>query len=138
MADIKNVFDIAGRSMAAQLVRLNTIASNLANAGNVAASEETAYRAMKPVFVTQYADTVKESGISTTSIEGITTTDRKPERVYMPNHPIADDSGFVYQAAVNMEEEFIEMTETNRQYQNNVEVVTTLRALMMRTINMGK
>ena len=138
MAEIRNVFDIAGRSMAAQLVRLNTIASNLANAGNVAASEETAYRAMKPVFVTQYADKVKESGISTTSIEGITTTDRKPERVYMPNHPIADDSGFVYQAAVNMEEEFIEMTETNRQYQNNVEVVTTLRALMMRTINMGK
>ena len=138
MAEIRNVFDIAGRSMAAQLVRLNTIASNLANAGNVAASEETAYRAMKPVFVTKYADTVKESGISTTSIEGITTTDRKPERVYMPNHPIADESGFVYQAAVNMEEEFIEMTETNRQYQNNVEVVTTLRALMMRTINMGK
>ena len=138
MAEIRNVFDIAGRSMAAQMVRLNTIASNLANAGNVAASEETAYRAMKPVFVTQYADTVKESGISTTSIEGITTTDRKPERVYMPNHPIADESGFVYQAAVNMEEEFIEMTETNRQYQNNVEVVTTLRALMMRTINMGK
>ena len=138
MAEIRNVFDIAGRSMAAQLVRLNTIASNLANAGNVAGSEETAYRAMKPVFVTQYADTVKESGISTTSIEGITTTDRKPERVYMPNHPIADKSGFVYQAAVNMEEEFIEMTETNRQYQNNVEVVTTLRALMMRTINMGK
>ena len=138
MAEIRNVFDIAGRPMAAQLVRLDTIASNLANAGNVAASEETAYRAMKPVFVTQYADTVKESGISTTSIEGITTTDRKPERVYMPNHPIADESGFVYQAAVNMEEEFIEMTETNRQYQNNVEAVTTLRALMMRTINMGK
>ena len=138
MAEIRNVFDIAGRSMAAQLVRLNTIASNLANAGNVAASEDTAYRAMKPVFVTQYADTVKESGISTTSIEGITTTDRKPERVYMPNHPIADESGFVYQAAVNIEEEFIEMTETNRQYQNNIEEVTTLRALMMRTINMGK
>ena len=138
MAEIRNVFDIAGRSMAAQLVRLNTIASNLANAGNVAESEETAYRAMKPVFVTQYADTVKESGISTTSIEGITTTDRKPERVYMPNHPVADEEGFVYQAAVNVEEEFIEMTETSRQYQNNVEVVTTLRALMMRTINMGK
>ena len=138
MAEIKNVFDIAGRSMAAQIVRLNTIASNLANAGNVAGSEEKAYKAMKPIFVTKYADTVKESGISTTSIEGITTTDRKPERVYMPNHPVADESGFVYQAAVNMEEEFIEMTETNRQYQNNVEVVTTLRALMMRTINMGK
>jgi flagellar basal-body rod protein FlgC len=138
MAEIKNVFDIAGRSMASQLVRLNTIASNLANAGNVAGSEEEAYRAMKPVFETQYADKVKESGISTTSILSITTTDRKPERIYMPNHPKADETGFVYQAAVNVEEEFIEMTETSRQYQNNVEVVTTLRALMMRTMSMGK
>ena len=89
-------------------------------------------------IIRKYADKVKESGISTSSVESITTTDRKPERVYMPNHPVADESGFVYQAAVNIEEEFIEMTETNRQYQNNVEVVTTLRALMMRTINMGK
>jgi len=138
MADIKNVFDIAGRSMAAQLVRLNTIASNLANAGNVSDSEVNAYRAMKPIFETKYAANVKDSGISSTSIVGITTTDRKPERIYMPNHPKADADGFVYQAAVNVEEEFIEMTETSRQYQNNVEVVTTLRALMMRTINMGK
>ena len=138
MADIKNVFDIAGRSMAAQLVRLNTIASNLANAGNVSDSEANAYRAMKPIFETKYAANVKDSGISSTSIVGLTTTDRKPERIYMPNHPKADADGFVYQAAVNVEEEFIEMTETSRQYQNNVEVVTTLRALMMRTINMGK
>lgn len=138
MAEIRNVFDIAGRSMASQLVRLNTIASNLANAGNVSDSEENAYRAMKPIFETQYANNVRESGISSTSIVGITTTDRKPERIYMPSHPKADDDGFVYQAAVNTEEEFIEMTETSRQYKNNVEVVTTLRALMMRTINMGK
>ena len=138
MAEIRNVFDIAGRSMASQLVRLNTIASNLANAGNVSDSAENAYRAMKPIFETQYANNVRESGISSTSIVGITTTDRKPERIYMPSHPKANDDGFVYQAAVNTEEEFIEMTETSRQYKNNVEVVTTLRALMMRTINMGK
>ena len=56
----------------------------------------------------------------------------------MPNHPSADDDGFVYAAAVNVEEEFVEMLEAKRQYQNNIEVVTTLRALMMRTINMGK
>ena len=56
----------------------------------------------------------------------------------MPNHPLADDNGFVYAAAVNVEEEFVEMLEAKRQYQNNIEVVTTLRALMMRTINMGK
>ena len=56
----------------------------------------------------------------------------------MPEHPLADDEGFVFSAAVNVEEEYIEMLEAKRQYANNVEVVTTLRALMMRTINMGK
>ena len=76
--------------------------------------------------------------ISTTDVVGITTAERRPERVYMPNHPSADDDGFVYAAAVNVEEEFVEMLEAKRQYQNNIEVVTTLRALMMRTINMGK
>tara|TARA_B100001027_G_scaffold24757_1_gene14597 strand:- start:249 stop:665 length:417 start_codon:yes stop_codon:yes gene_type:complete len=138
MSGIENIFDVAGRSMSAQLVRLNTIASNLANAGNISGSEAEAYRAMKPIFQTTYAANVKDSGISTTDVVGITTAERRPERVYMPNHPSADDDGFVYAAAVNVEEEFVEMLEAKRQYQNNIEVVTTLRALMMRTINMGK
>ena len=138
MAGINNIFDVAGRSMSAQMVRLNTIASNLANAGNVSGDQDTAYRAMKPIFETTYAANVKQSGISTTEVAGITTTDRLPERMYMPKHPLADDDGFVYAAAVNVEEEFVEMLEAKRQYQNNVEVVSTMRALMMRTINMGK
>ena len=138
MAGINNIFDVAGRSMSAQMVRLNTIASNLANAGNISGDQDTAYRAMKPIFETTYAANVKQSGISTTEVAGITTTDRLPERMYMPNHPMADDDGFVYAAAVNVEEEFVEMLEAKRQYQNNVEVVSTIRALMMRTINMGK
>ena len=138
MAEINNIFDVAGRAMSAQLVRLNTIASNLANAGNISGEEDTAYRAMKPIFETTYAANVKDTGISTTEVAGITRTDRRPERTYMPNHPLADDDGFVYAAAVSVEEEIVEMLEAKRQYQNNVEVVTTLRALMMRTINMGK
>ncbi len=138
MAGINNIFDVAGRSMSAQMVRLNTIASNLANAGNISGDQDTAYRAMKPIFETTYAANVKQSGISTTEVAGITTTDRLPERMYMPNHPLSDDDGFVYAAAVNVEEEFVEMLEAKRQYQNNVEVVSTIRALMMRTINLGK
>ena len=138
MAGINNIFDVAGRSMSAQMVRLNTIASNLANAGNVSGDQDTAYRAMKPIFETTYAANVKQSGISTTEVAGITTTDRLPERMYMPKHPLADNDGFVYAAAVNVEEEFVEMLEAKRQYQNNVEVVSTIRALMMRTINLGK
>ena len=95
MARIENIFDVAGRAMSAQLVRMNTIASNLANAGNISGEEDTAYRAMKPIFETTYAANVKESGISTTEVAGITRTDRRPERTYMPNHPLSDDKGFV-------------------------------------------
>ena len=138
MSGINTIFDVASRSMSAQLVRLNTIASNLANAGNISGTEDEAYRAMKPIFKTTYAANVKDSGISTTEVAGITTSERRPERTYMPNHPLADDDGFVFAAAVNVEEEFVEMLEAKRQYANNVEVGTTLRALMMRTINMGK
>ena len=138
MAEIKNVFDISGRAMAAQLVRLNTIASNLANAGNLAGSEDEAYRSLKPVFETQYANEVKKNGIATAQAVDIVESNRLPEKLYLPDHPSANKDGFVYSAAVNIEEEYVEMMEASRQYQNNVEVITTLRTLMMRTISMGK
>ena len=138
MADIKNVFDISGRAMAAQLVRLNTIASNLANAGNLASTPDEAYRSLKPVFETKYADEVRKNGIATAQAVDIVESNRLPEKLYMPDHPSAGKDGFVYSAAVNIEEEYVEMMEASRQYQNNVEVITTLRTLMMRTISMGK
>ncbi|GIS14925.1 MAG: flagellar basal-body rod protein FlgC [Alphaproteobacteria bacterium] len=138
MADIKNVFDISGRAMAAQLVRLNTIASNLANAGNLASTQEEAYRSLKPVFETKYSDEVRKNGVATAQAVDIVESNRLPEKLYMPDHPSAGKDGFVYSAAVNIEEEYVEMMEASRQYQNNVEVITTLRTLMMRTISMGK
>ena len=138
MADINTVFDISGRAMAAQLVRLNTIASNLANAGNLASSEDEAYRSLKPVFETKYADEVRKNGIATAQAVDIVESNHLPEKLYLPDHPSADDDGFVYSAAVNIEEEYVEMMEASRQYQNNVEVITTLRTLMIRTISMGK
>ena len=138
MAEIKNVFDISGRAMAAQLVRLNTIASNLANAGNLASSEDEAYRSLKPVFETKYSDEVRKNGVATAQAVDIVESNRLPEKLFMPDHPSADKDGFVYSAAVSIEEEYVEMMEASRQYQNNVEVITTLRTLMMRTISMGK
>ena len=138
MADIKNVFDIAGRAMASQMVRLNTVASNLANAGTISGSKEEAYKSLKPVFETQFSRAMESTGVSTVDVVGIEAITRDPERVFMPNHPSADGEGYVYRAAVDENEEMIEMVEASRQYQNNIEVISTLRGLMMRTINMGK
>jgi flagellar basal-body rod protein FlgC len=136
--NINNVFDIAGRAMASQMVRLNTIASNLANAQSISSSREEAYRALRPVFETKYAADAEKTGMSTLDTNSIVQIDREPEKIHMPDHPKADDRGFIYVAAVEPEEEMVDMLDANRQYQNNIEVVTTMRALMMRTINMGQ
>ena len=138
MSDLKNIFDVAARGMSAQMVRLDTVASNLANARSVASSPEDAYRAIKPVFSTLYADDLEKTGISSVDVVDVVAVDKEPEKVYQPGHPKADEEGYIYIAAVDPEEEMVEMLEASRQYENNVEVVSTLRGLMMRTISMGK
>ena len=136
--DIKSVYDIAGRAMAAQLVRLNTVASNLANAGSTTGDPNTTYKPLKPIFETQYSDLVKKNGVETVDAVEVKEIGREPIRSYMPAHPLADKNGYVYKAPVNVDEEMVDMMEASRQYQNNVEVVTTLRALTMRTLQIGK
>ena len=136
--EIKNIYNITKRAMGAQLVRLNAIASNLANADNIASNPEDAYKPIKPVFETQYMDIIRKRGISTVDAVTVKQMDIEPIKEYIPGHPLADQEGFIYKAPVNAEEEYVEMLEASRQYQNNVEVITTIKALMMKTANLGK
>lgn len=125
-------FAIAGRAMAAQLVRLNTIASNLANAGSVSGTADTAYRALRPVFTTRYSG--QAATVDATSVERTGTPDKRSD----PNHPLADADGNVWTAAVDPNQELVEMVETQRQYANNVEVLTTAKALALDTLRLGR
>ena len=138
MAGVKNIFDVVGRSMAAQMVRMNTIASNLANLESKAGSPEEAYKPIRPVFETVFSNSYKDDGIATVDVKDVTALEREPEMVYEPGHPSANEQGYIFRSAVNSDEEMVEMLETSRQYQNNLEVLGTVRQLMMRTINMGK
>ena len=135
---IKNIFDIAGRAMAAQMVRLNTISSNLANAGATTGDPETVYKPLKPEFKTQYSESVKKNGISTVNVSKVVELQKEPFKIFDPNHPLADGDGYIYKAPINVEEEMVDMMDASRQYKNNVEVVTTLKALTLKTINLGK
>lgn len=138
MAELKTIFDIAGRSMAAQMVRLNTVASNIANANARAGSAEEAFRPLRPVFRAVFEDDVKGAARATVDVKEIVALEREPQRVHEPGHPLADEDGFVYISAVDMNEELVDMLEASRQYQNNLEVLTTMRTLMLRTVDMGK
>ena len=136
--EIKNIYKIAQRAMGAQIVRLNAIASNLANADNIASNPQDAYRPVKPVFETKYFDLIRKKGISTVDAVTVEKMNREPVKVYKPGHPMADANGFIYKAPVDIEEEYVDMLEASRQYQNNVEVITTIKALMLKTANLGK
>lgn len=134
MTSPMSIFDISGRAMSAQLVRLNTTASNLANAGTVAGSKEEAYRSMKPVFRT----VMGEQGRATVAIDSITQTDANPVMRHDPSNPVADADGNVWEAAVDSAAELVEMVETARQYQNNVQVLQTAKGLINETLRLGQ
>jgi flagellar basal-body rod protein FlgC len=134
MAQPLSVFDIAGLAMAAQLVRLNTIASNLANAGSIAGTAAGAYQPRKLVFAAAFDGASRE----TVDVVSIASGTAAPERRHDPGHPLADADGDVFVAAVDVNQELIEMMETSRQYQNNVEVLSTAKTLMLDTLRLGK
>ncbi|MFM6853139.1 MAG: flagellar basal body rod protein FlgC [Sphingopyxis sp.] len=134
MAGPLSLFEISGRAMSAQLVRLNATASNLANAGTVSRSAETAFRAMRPVF-----RTVEDSpGVATVAVDRIDQASTQPTRRHAPDHPMADANGDVWDAGVDTSAELIDMVEAARQYQDNVQVLQTAKTLTLDTLRLGQ
>ncbi|MEI9927800.1 MAG: flagellar basal body rod protein FlgC [Sphingomonas sp.] len=129
------IFQVAGRAMSAQLIRMNTTASNLANAGTVASSPDAAYRSIKPVFRTHFDDA---SGMSTVDVEQIVRAGADPTKRYDPGNPMADKDGNVWESSVDQTRELVDMLETARSYQNNVEVMQTAKSLIIDTLKLGR
>ena len=127
------LFDVAQRAMSAQLVRMNAAASNLANAGSVAASEGEAYRPLRPVFAEQLD---QASGLSSVRVDGVYRADVAPTKIHDPAHPLADANGDVWSAPVDENAEMVEMLEASRQYRNVVEALSTAKQLMLETMRM--
>lgn len=130
-----SIFQVAGRAMSAQLVRMNTTASNLANVGNVASTEGAAYRTMKPVFRTSFD---QASGLATVDVQQVVTAGEAPTKRHDPTNPMADAEGNVFEAAVDETRELVDMMETARTYQNNVEVMNTAKGLIVDTLKLGR
>jgi flagellar basal-body rod protein FlgC len=130
-----SIFQVSGRAMSAQLVRMNTTASNLANVGTVASSAETAYRTIKPVFRTAFDDA---SGMATVDVAQVVTAGSEPTKRHDPGNPLADADGNVWESAVDETRELVDMLEAARTYQNNVEVMQTAKSLIVDTLKLGR
>jgi flagellar basal-body rod protein FlgC len=144
-----SVFDIAGMGMNAQSVRLNTVASNLANAQSAASSVNNVYRARHPVFAAVQksaidaaagwpeAPTSGEEGAGV-QVLGIVESQAPLERRYEPGHPLADQDGYVLYPNVNVVEEMADMISASRSFQMNVELLQSAKSMAQRLLSLGQ
>lgn len=133
-----NIFDIAGTGMSAQSLRLNTTASNLANADSVSSSVNQVYRARQPVFsavLDQAQEGYKQGSVQ---VQGVVESQAPVRSEYNPTHPLANQDGYVFHSNVDPIAEMANMMSASRSYQNNVEIANTSKQLLLRTLQLGR
>lgn len=144
-----SVFDIAGSGMSSQSLRLNTTASNLANANSAESSADRVYRARHPVFSVLQKSMMEGTGAGFVSdlasdasagvkVDGIVESDRPLVQRYEPEHPKANEEGYVYYPNVNVVEEMADMISASRSFQINVEMMNSAKSMMQRVLTLGQ
>ena len=130
-----SIFNVSGSAVSAQSQRLNVVASNLANVDAVAGPDGKAYKARQVVFQTQAMGPDNAAGVRVSAVKESETPGR---RVHDPSHPAADEEGYVTHSNVNAVDEMVNMISASRSYQNNIEVMTTAKSLLLKTLQLGQ
>ena len=133
----KDIARIAGSAMAAQTVRLNTVASNLANADSAAGSEAAAYRARKPVFAAVMDDASRGDGTGGVQVLDVVQSTEPLRQAWEPGHPLADENGMVFYPNVNPVAETVDMMSASRAFETNVEVLGRVKAMQQGLLKLG-
>jgi flagellar basal-body rod protein FlgC len=136
-----NVFDISASAMSAQSIRLNTTSSNLSNANSVSSSVNETYRARQPVFAAELnraTSNINDSASVGVKVLGIVESDKPLQIEYSPNHPMADDKGYIYKPNVNVVEEMANMISASRSYQTNIQIADSAKKMLSRTLRLGQ
>lgn len=140
---LNNVFTISGSGMNAQSIRLNTTASNLANADAASSSIDQTYRGRHPVFAAlnnseiEFDVNNRDAKVGV-QVLGIVESDAPLQPRYEPGHPMANDEGYVYYPNVNVVEEMTNMISASRSFQMNVEVMNSAKQMMQRVLTLGQ
>lgn len=133
------IFDIAGSALDAQSVRMNTTASNMANANSASSASGTTYRARQPVFAPLLLDAMDDdAGVAGVDVLGVVESQAPLNREYQPHHPLADGDGYVFLPNVNVVEEMANMISASRSYQTNIEVMDASKRMLMQTLSLGQ
>ncbi|AUH50585.1 flagellar basal body rod protein FlgC [Chromobacterium sp. ATCC 53434] len=134
---LSNLFNISGSALSAQSMRLNVVASNIANAESATSSTGQPYKGRHVVFTATPVDNSQPqvAGVRVTAV----VEDQTPPRLkYEPGNPLADERGYVTMPNVNVVEEMADMIAASRAYQNNVEMMNTAKSLLQKTLQLGQ
>lgn len=132
-------FKVSGSALSAQSQRLNAITSNMANATTVAGNKNEVYQARKVVFEAKLerAATGNAALAEEVRVKKVVQTDAEPKSIYSPEHPLADENGYIYQSNVNLMEEIVDMKASEASYRANAEMMTTTKMMMLKALNIG-
>jgi flagellar basal-body rod protein FlgC len=130
-----NIFNISGSAMTAQSQRLNVVASNLANVESTTGPDGQPYHAKQVVFSTTSFAGQPGQGVK---VDAVVEDSAPMKMVYDPKHPMANEQGYVTMPNVNPVDEMVNMISASRSYQNNVDVMNTSKALLLKTLTIGQ
>ncbi|MCV2885487.1 flagellar basal body rod protein FlgC [Aestuariibacter sp. AA17] len=134
-----NVMDIASTGMHAEGVRLNTTASNIANANSISSSYDATYKARHPVFAAEMDKASAQQGLgSGVKVLGVVESPKPLQIEYRPGHPQADENGYIYKPNVNVVEEMADMLSASKSYETNVQVADTTKRIFRRVLMLGQ
>ena len=129
-----NIFNVSGSAMSAQAQRLNTVASNLANADSATSATGEAYRAKQVVFEA----VPMANGATAVKVQKVIEDPSPMKLVYDPKNPLADEKGYVTMPNVNTVDEMVNMLSASRSYQTNVETMNAAKTLLLKTLTLGQ
>lgn len=130
-----NIFEVAGSAMAAQGQRLNTVASNIANADSTSGPDGQVYKSKQVVFQAVPGAAPGSTGVK---VLQVVESQTPPRMVYDPKHPQANAEGYVAMPNVNVVEEMVNMISASRSYQTNVETMNAAKTMLLKTLTLGQ
>lgn len=136
-----DIYRVSGSAMTAQTVRLNTIASNLANADTASATERGVYKARRPVFAAVYQndELMHDRALTGARVQvmDVVETGKAVQR-YEPHNPMANTDGYVYYPDVNVVDEMADMMSASRGFETDVDVLNSVKSMQQSLLRLGE
>lgn len=141
--------DIAASGLTAERLRMDTISNNIANVNTTRTNTGEAYRRQMPVYAARQQDSFYETlqrvrGKSDTcqglgvKVVGIVEDQEPFKMVYDPQHPDANEEGYVAMPNVNIVKEMVDMISASRAYEANVTVVNAAKGMAMKALEISR